>query len=122
MTDVIELRGLRQAAFVGALPEEAERKQPIEVDIDVEADLLAAGTSDALDDTVDYGMLCDVVETVIDEGHVQLLEFLAQHVADRLLATDPRVAAVTVAVRKLRPPVPQDLATSGVRIRRARGE
>lgn len=122
MTDVIELRGLRQAAFVGALPEEAERKQPIEVDIDVEVDLLEAGTSDALDDTVDYGMLCDVVETVIDEGHVQLLERMAQAIADRLIATDPRIAAVTVAVRKLRPPVPQDLATSGVRIRRARGE
>lgn len=120
MTDRIELRGLRQAAFVGALPEEAERKQPIEVDIDVEADLLGAGLSDDIGHTVDYGMLCDVVETVIDEGHVQLLERLAQVMADRLLATDTRIEAVTVAVRKLRPPVPQDLATSGVRIRRHR--
>lgn len=122
MTDRIELRGLRQAAFVGALPEEAERKQPIEVDIDIEVDLVEAGLSDALGDTVDYGVLCDVVETVIDEGHVQLLERLAQVIADRLTAVDPRITCVEVAVRKLRPPVPQDLATSGVRIRRARGE
>ena len=121
MTDVIELRGLRQAAFVGALPEEAERKQPIEVDIDVEVDLTEPGHTDALPDTVDYAVLCDVVETVIDEGHVQLLERLAQVTADRLLACDTRITAVTVAVRKLRPPVPQDLATSGVRIRRDRG-
>jgi dihydroneopterin aldolase len=120
VTDRIELRGLRQAAFVGALPEERERKQPIEVDIDVEADLTAAGHSDDLGDTIDYGMLCDVVETVIDEGHVQLIERLAQVMADRLLATDTRVRAVTVAIRKTRPPVAQDLATSGVRIRRER--
>jgi dihydroneopterin aldolase len=121
MTDRIELRGLRQVAFVGALPEEAERKQPIEVDIDVELDLEPAGRSDALEDTVDYAVLCDVVETVIDEGHVQLLERLAQAIADRLLACDTRMSAVEVAVRKLRPPVPQDLATTGVRIRRDRG-
>lgn len=120
MTDRIELRGLRQVAFVGALPEEQERKQPIEVDIDVEADLVAAGLSDELGDTIDYGLLCDVVETVIDEGHVQLLERLAQVMADRLLATDTRIDSVTVAVRKLRPPVAQDLATSGVRIQRRR--
>lgn len=119
--DRIELRGLRQAAFVGALPEEVERKQPIEVDLDVEVDLDAAGHSDDLGDTVDYAVLCDVVETVIDEGHVQLLERLAQVIADRLLACDRRIEAVEVGVRKLRPPVPQDLATSGVRIRRARG-
>jgi dihydroneopterin aldolase len=120
VTDRIELRGLRQVAFVGALPEEQERKQPIEVDIDLEADLSPAGHSDDLADTIDYGMLCDVVETVIDEGHVQLLERLAQVMADRLLATDTRVIAVSVAVRKTRPPVAQDLATSGVRIRRER--
>ena len=120
--DRIELRGLRQVAFVGALPEEAERKQPIEVDIDVDVDLVPAGHSDELGDTVDYGVLCDVVETVIDEGHVQLLERLAQVMADRLIACDTRIEAVEIAVRKLRPPVPQDLATSGVRIRRARGE
>lgn len=120
MTDRIELRGLRQAALVGALPEEAERKQPIEVDIDVDADLTAAGASDDLDQTIDYAMLCDVVETVIDEGHVQLLERLAQMIADRLLATDVRIETVEVAVRKTRPPVAQDLATSGVRIRRGR--
>ena len=35
-----------------------------------------------------------------------------------MLADRPGSLAVTVAVRKLRPPVPQHLATSGVRIRR----
>ena len=44
-----------------------------------------------------------------------LLERLAQRIAEVVLV-DPRVHAVTVAVRKLRPPVPQHLDTSGVRI------
>jgi hypothetical protein len=37
-----------------------------------------------------------------------------------VLELDARVDAVTVAVRKLEPPVPERLLTSGVRITRAR--
>jgi dihydroneopterin aldolase len=119
--DLIELRGLRVVTLVGALPEEHERAQPLELDLDVEADLSVAGASDVLTDTIDYGALCDVVElTILDGGHVRLLEALADRVAAAVLATDERISGVTVVVRKLRPPVPQDLATSGVRITRRR--
>jgi dihydroneopterin aldolase len=119
--DLIELRGLRVVTLVGALPEEEERAQPLELDLDVEADLSVAGASDELTDTIDYGALCDVVEfTIIEGGHVRLLEALADRVAAAVLAADERITAVTLTVRKLRPPVPQDLATSGVRIRRTR--
>ena len=95
------------------------RAQPLEVDLDVELDLSAAGSTDHLDDTVDYGALCALVEGVVTSRHVALLEHLAETIAERVLA-DERVDAVTVAVRKLRPPVPHQLATSGVRITRRR--
>lgn len=120
MNDRIELRALRLEGICGALPEERHRPQPLEFDLDVEADLAPAGASDALADTVDYGALCQVVADVVAGGAPQLLEHLAAEVAGAVLAADGRVAAVTVAVRKLRPPVPQALATSGVRVRRAR--
>lgn len=84
-------------------------------------DLGAAAASDALADTVDYGMLCTLVEGVVGSGHVTLLEHLASRLADAVLGADHRISSVTVWVRKLRPPVPQDLATSGVRLTRARG-
>ena len=119
-SDLIELRGLRITALVGALPEERDRPQPLEIDLDVEADLATAGASDRLDDTVDYGAVCDAVEKVFAAGHVALLETVAERIASTVLATDSRITGVTVAVRKLRPPVPQDLITSGVRIARQR--
>jgi dihydroneopterin aldolase len=118
--DRIELRGLRLVGICGALPEERERAQPLELDLDIEADLSTAGRTDDLDDTIDYGALCDVVDAVVEEAHAVLLEHLAEEVAEAILAVDDRVLAVTVAVRKLRPPVPHVLATSGVRIRRSR--
>ena len=117
--DVVELRGLRVLGRHGCLPEEQARDQPFEVDIDLELDLTAAGASDDLADTLDYGAAADVVARLVATEPSALLERVATMIADALLA-DARVRAVTVAVRKLRPPVPVDLATAGVRITRRR--
>jgi dihydroneopterin aldolase len=116
--DVIELRGLRVRAVVGVLPWERRVAQPLELDLDVHVDLAAAGASDDLTDTIDYGHLCEVVESVTVEGHFGLLEALAEQIAAAVLAVDGRIHAATVAVRKLEPPVAQQLATSGVRVTR----
>jgi 7,8-dihydroneopterin aldolase/epimerase/oxygenase len=118
--DRIELRGLRVLGRCGVLPIEVEQDQPLELDLDLAVDLSAAGASDDLADTVDYGAVCAAVERTVGAGHVALLERLAASVAGAVLAVDPAIASVEVAVRKLRPPVPQQLATSGVRIRRGR--
>jgi dihydroneopterin aldolase len=119
VSDVVELRGLRALGVCGVLPEEQLRPQPLEVDLDVLADLAPAGRSDDLDDTVDYGALCAVVERVVSTERFGLLERLAERIAEVVLSDD-RVRSVVVSVRKLRPPVPQQLATVGVRIERQR--
>lgn len=118
--DRIELRGLRLVAIVGVLPEERTRAQPLELDVDLAVDMSAAGGSDALDDTVDYGAVCDTLARVADEARPQLLERLAVLLADAVLALDPRIGEVQLAVRKLRPPVPHALSSSGVRVTRGR--
>jgi dihydroneopterin aldolase len=115
--DTIELRGLRAAGYCGVLPEEQVRPQPFEVDLDVGADLSAAGRSDDLADTLDYGALAAAIERVITTERFALLERLAARLTEVVLADD-RVEWVTVVVRKLRPPVPQLLDTSAVRITR----
>ena len=117
--DQIELRGLVASGFCGALPEEQERRQPLEIDLDVVADLARAGASDALGDTIDYGALAAAVEAVVTGERFTLLERLAQRIAEVVLDA-PAVVSVTVSVRKLRPPVPQAMSTSGVRITRSR--
>jgi dihydroneopterin aldolase len=60
------------------------------------------------------------VAEVVGAGHVTLLEHLADLGRGAVLAADGRITSVTVWLRKLRPPVPEDLATSGVRITRDR--
>ncbi len=61
------------------------------------------------------------VEHIVEAESHQLLERLASRIADDVLALDPRITSVTVTVRKLRPPVPADLAWAGVTISRSAG-
>lgn len=116
----IELRGLRVLGRCGATAEERAIPQPLEVDLDLVADLGPAGDSDRLADTIDYALACAAVADVVSDGSAALLEHLAQRIADVVLSSDDRVDAVVVGLRKLRPPVPHDLASAGVRITRGR--
>jgi dihydroneopterin aldolase len=118
--DRIEIRDLRVVGVHGVLPEERERAQPFSLDIVAWVDMAAAQLSDDLSDTVDYGALAQVAAVVVSQRSYQLLEALAGRLAEALLLTDARLEAVEVTVRKLRPPVPLDLGSTGVRVLRSR--
>ena len=117
--DRILLRHFRVMAYCGVLEEEQARRQPFEINAEVAADLRAAGKSDDLNDTINYGILGENIEALVETGRFALLEHFAQQVADLLLADD-KATEVTVEILKLRPPMAQDLAASGVRITRSR--
>ena len=115
--DRIELRGIRVVGIVGFLAEERTRAQPFEVDIDLHVDVALAGASDDLVDTVNYAVPVAAAERVIrEEGHV-LLERVATRIAEEVLGL-AGVTAVDVCVRKLHPPLPADLTSTAIRIRR----
>jgi dihydroneopterin aldolase len=119
-SDRIELRGLRLLGTHGVLPEEKERAQPFEIDLDIDLDLTGAGRTDSLVDTVDYGAVAEAVAGVVGGPHSDLLENLAERIAGAALqAASPLASGVTVTVRKLRPPLPVDMASAGVTVRRS---
>ncbi len=120
VTDRIEIRDLRVTGTHGVLPEEQDRPQPFGVDITAWVDMTAAQQSDDLADTVDYGALAQAAADVVAGRSYRLLEALAGRLASALLIVDPRLEAVEVTVRKLHPPLPLDVASTGVRVRRSR--
>jgi dihydroneopterin aldolase len=120
--DRIEVRDLRVLGVHGVLPEERERSQPFALDLDIGLATAPAAASDALADTVDYGALVARAAAVVADRSFQLLEALAAAVAGALLEADDRVTAVAVTVRKLRPPIPLDVGSVGVRVVRHRAE
>jgi 7,8-dihydroneopterin aldolase/epimerase/oxygenase len=117
--DRIQLRGLRVVGTHGVLPEEKSRAQPFELDLDLSVDLALAATSDSLSDTVNYAEIADSASAIVAGAtSYDLLEALAGAIAAATLASDLRITAVTVSLRKLQPPLAMDIASVGVRITR----
>jgi dihydroneopterin aldolase len=114
MSDVIELRALRVMAIVGVLPEEREREQPLVMDLDLKRPFREAAVSDDVVATTNYADVLALAEGVVVEGHFLLLETLAHRVAQAVLSFDVSIESVHVRVRKVRPPVPQDVGSVGV--------
>ena len=117
MSDRIELVGLRARGHHGVLAHERRDGQEFLVDVSLEVDIAEAAGSDDLDKTVDYGVLAQSIEAVITGDPVDLIETLAQRIADVCLR-DSRVRAVDVAVHKPSAPVTVPVEDVVVRIRR----
>src|SRR2546426_7625658 len=102
----------------GVRPAEREQPQDFKVDIEVEADLAAAGRTDRLADTVDYTAVRAAAREVIEGQSSKLLESLASAIAEKELAL-PRVESDSVRLAQ-RPPSTQPLEAAAVRYRRTR--
>ena len=120
--DRILLEGLSFYAHVGVLPREKERGQRFRVDLVLEGGRLAAADSDRLEDTVDYAALYDRIRQAVEPARFDLVERLAQVVAEVVLSFSEKVLAVDVTVRKPEAPLPGAFESVGVRLRRYRGE
>lgn len=118
--DRIMLRGMRFEGCLGVSDEERGLPQLVEVDVAVEADLAAASRSDALEDTIDYGPLVELVRGEVEERDHRLLEGLAGALAQAVLERSTRIGAVTVRVRKLAVPLDVDMDHAEVELRRER--
>lgn len=115
--DRLEIRRLRVVAPVGLLPEERAAPQPLEIDIDVEVDLAQAGASDDERFMVSYADVALLASKIALSDHHDLLESLATEIGNATVALSPSIDAVEVTVTKLRPPIPLDIGTVGVRRR-----
>jgi dihydroneopterin aldolase len=119
--DRITLSSMRYEGLVGASEEERIFPQMLEVDLEVEVDLTTASVSDALIDSVDYGLLVMLTERIVEGSSFTLLEGLAGAVASAALDVSPSIEAVTVRIRKLAVPMDVSMDHAQVEIRRERG-
>ena len=82
-------------------------------------DTRTAAGSDDLQDTVDYGTLVAAVKQAIENDPVDLIETLAQRIADLCLA-DPRVGWTEVTVHKPQAPIEATFSDVALTIHRSR--
>lgn len=118
--DKILIRDLKIFAYHGVNPEEKRDGQNFIFDIDLSVNMTKACFSDDILDTVSYARVIKTVRRVATERKYDLLERLAQAVADAILEEYPDVFSVDITLKKPEAPIKADFGWVGVQISRER--
>jgi dihydroneopterin aldolase len=110
-TDRLTVRGIRGFGRHGVLESERRDGQEFVVDVMLGVDTRAASSRDDLTRTVHYGVVAERVKTAVETDPVDLIETLAQRIAD-LCLSEQLVQWVEVTVHK--PDAPIDVAFEDV--------
>lgn len=119
--DQIALTGLTVFGRHGVYEHEREDGQEFTIDVRLAMQLRAAAASDDVADTVHYGELAERIAAVVAGEPVNLIETLAERIADVVLE-DSRVQYATVTVHKPHAPIPLTFTDVSVTVNRGRRE
>ncbi|WP_188241709.1 MULTISPECIES: dihydroneopterin aldolase [Microbacterium] len=120
ITDEITLTGLRVFGRHGVYDQERRDGQDFVVDVTLRVDTRGAAASDDVADTVHYGEMAQQIAAIVAGEPVNLLETLAERIADHLIRLEP-VDSARVTVHKPQAPIPLSFADVSVTIERTRG-
>ena len=109
----IEVRGLSLYTHHGVGAAEREVGQRLVFDISFDVGDCDATVTDQVEDTIDYGDVCQYVALVASERSFKTLEALCSSIADRLI---DRYDASAVSVRAVKPEPPIPLPVEEVAV------
>lgn len=112
------VEGFELAGSVGVYEHERRARQPLVVSLSLWVADDYDGRSDKLSDVYDYDVAINAIRDSVESGHINLLETLAERIAEACLA-DQRVLALDVRVEK--PAVLPACRSVGIEIHRRRG-
>ncbi len=101
----IEISGLSLFTHIGISAAEREVGQRLLFDIRIDVGESDATETDRIEDTIDYGEVCQLVALVAQQRNYKTLERLCTVVADRIIE-DFGAEAVWVKAAKPEPPIP----------------
>jgi dihydroneopterin aldolase/D-erythro-7,8-dihydroneopterin triphosphate epimerase len=94
--DRIHIRDLRLRCIIGVFDYERTEKQDVILNVTMHTDLSGAGRSDDLRDTVDYKAVKKDIMQAVEASEFQLVERLAERVAEIVLSHGVERVDVTV--------------------------
>lgn len=98
--DIIFLRELRIDTLIGVYEWEKRVPQTLQIDLEIALPNSRACQSDDIDDALDYAKIVRHLQDVLTSRHFNLLEALAEHIA-QILLNDFNAPWVKVSVAKL---------------------
>ncbi|GAA1316070.1 hypothetical protein GCM10020360_00330 [Nonlabens tegetincola] len=118
--DRITLTGLEVFAHHGVFDFEREEGQRFFIDAELSVDLRQAAAGDDLENTVHYGELADAIVAAVAADPVDLIETVAERVA-QLALSYAAVSRARITVHKPDAPIAAPFADVSVTVDRARG-
>lgn len=118
MSDSIKIKGITAVGFHGVYTEERAKGQKFIVDVKLSLSL--QGINDDLTKTVNYADIAHLVVRHITGEPVNLIETVAESIADEILKDYPLVEKVQVKVHKPEAPINVDFSDVVVKIEKER--
>jgi len=118
--DKIILTGISAVGFHGVHDFERKKGQSFSVDVEIGLDLLMAGKSDELNQTIDYSLVVAIVIKILTGPPVNLIEKLAELISEDILNNFMQAKSVSVVIHKPEAPVGAEILDVAVRIERVR--
>lgn len=115
--DMIFVERLEVLTIIGVYDWERHAQQKVIIDLEISTDTKAAGLTDNLERTIDYGTLCTRITELAAQSSYQLLEALGENIA-ALCLEDQR--AKSVSVKLCKPTAVSNAGGVGVKITRHR--
>jgi dihydroneopterin aldolase len=109
----IEISGLSLYTHIGVSDAERELGQRLLVDLRIDAGDVDATVTDRIEDTIDYGQVCQTVNLVAQQRTYKTLERLCSAIADRVIE---QYGAHAVWVKAAKPEPPMALPVSEVSV------
>ncbi|MEO6512308.1 MAG: dihydroneopterin aldolase [Nocardioides sp.] len=119
LSDELTIRGIECFGYHGVFEHEKRDGQTFVVDLTLGLDTTVSARSDDLRDTVDYGTLVAAVKHAVEADPVDLIETLAQRLADVCLR-DVRVEWARITVHKPEAPIDATFGDVTLTITRSR--
>ena len=111
----IEISGLSLFTHVGVTAAEREVGQRLLLDLRLDVGDCDATLTDRIEDTIDYGQVCESANLVAQQRTYRTLERLCAAIADRLLE-QYKAHAVWVKAAKPEPPLPLPVTEVSVEV------
>ena len=121
MTNTVILSNLRFYAFHGVLSQEKKVGHHFLLSMKIECDFSQAILRDNVNDTVDYGSVCDIINKEMTIRS-KLMEHLAGRILYAVFNNFPTVNAISITIIKENPPVNSDCDGCGINISVTREE
>ena len=116
--DIIRIDNLEVYAYHGAYDEEKEKGQYFYVNAELYTNTRKAGMNDDLDASTNYGTVCDFIHDFMTKHTYDLIETVAEQLAQALLLEFKLVKSVLLEIRKPHAPIEREFESVSVEIER----